>query len=567
MSLELPARLALANEPSAPFAIDPGGSHVVFEAVEGGTQQLYVRELTDPAVRALAGTEGARQPFFSTDGAWIGFFANRKLSKVPVAGGPVLQVADIGNNPRGMVWAPDDTIVFAAPQTAGLSRVSGSGGKPTPLTTLDEARGESSHRWPDLLPGGKWVLFTVGLEEAAYDEARIDAVSLETGERRGVIANATFGRYSPDGRLLFIRGGHLHAVRFDVDRLVVQGTPEVVLDPVRYDPRNGGGHVAVSASGALLYGLGEPTISEFYLSWVDREGRLTRVSDTQRPFRSIKASPDGRRIAAVIGTSAESDLWLVDANGTLSRLSFGLSPHRPTWTSSGGGITVGAQKDGTWRLLTLAADGKGEPTVLLERPHRLYPNAWSRDGRYLIFQESRPETGWDLRVLEVDASGRPVGAPREFASTPFHETSAAISPDGRWVSYESDEIDGLIQIYVRSFPDAAHKTRVSPSGGRLPAWDSRGNLYYLETPDYTMWAVHTTEKDGQLVVDTPQAVWRGADAPALLRRIVNPLLGGTSYDVDSGGARFLVFETPAMSSVPQLSHPMIVLDWAQPRRN
>ena len=567
LSLELPARLALANEPTAPFAIDPAGSHIVFEAIEGGTQQLYVRELADPAVRAVPGTEGARQPFFSTDGAWIGFFANRKLSKVPVAGGPVLLVADIGNNPRGMVWAPDGTIVFAAPQTAGLSRVSGSGGKPTPLTTLDKARGEASHRWPDLLPGGKWVLFTVGFEEAAYDEARIDAVSLETGERRGVMANATFGRYSPDGRLLFVRGGHLHAVRFDVDRLAPQGTPEVVLDPVRYDPRNGGGHVAVSASGALVYGPGEPTISEFYLAWVDREGRLTRAIDTPRPFRNIKASPDGRRIAAVIGTSAESDLWLVDANGTLSRLSFGLSPHRSIWTPNGGGITVGDQQDNTWRLLTLAADGKGEPTVLFESPHRLYPNAWSRDGRYLMFQESRPETGWDLRVLEVDASGRPVGAPREFASTPFHETSAAFSPDGRWVSYESDEIDGLIQIYVRSFPDAGHKTRVSPGGGRLPAWDSRGTLHYLETPNYTMWAVQTTESNGQLVVETPQPVWRGEIALTLLRRIVNPLLGGTSYDVDSGGARFLVLETPAISSTPELSHPLIVLDWAQPRRD
>jgi serine/threonine-protein kinase len=567
LSLELPARLALANEPAAPFAIAPAGSHIVFEAVEGGIQQLYVRELTDPAMRLLPGTEGARQPFFSTDGAWIGFFANRKLSKVPLAGGPVLQVADIGNNPRGMVWAPDGTIVFAAPQTAGLSRVSGNGGKPTPLTTLDKARGEASHRWPDLLPGGKWVLFTVGLEEAAYDEARIDVVSLETGERREVMPNATFGRYSPDGRLLFVRGGHLHAVGFDVDRLVVQGTPEVVLDPVRYDPRNGGGYVAVSASGSLLYGPGEPTASEFYLSWVDREGRLSRVSDPPRPFRSIKTNPDGRRIAAVIGTSAESDLWVVDANGTLSRLSFGLSPHRPTWTSSGSGITVAAQKDGTWRLLTWAADGKGEPTVLLESPHRVYPNAWSRDGRHLIFQESRPETGWDLKVLEVDAAGRPVGAPRDFASTPFHETGAAISPDGRWVAYESDEIDGLIQIYVRSFPDAAHKTRMSPSGGRLPAWDSRGNLHYLETPDYTMWAVHTAEKNAQLIVDTPQAVWQGPGAAALLRRIANPLLGGTSYDVDPSGTRFLVLETPATSAVPELSQPMIVLDWAHPRRD
>ena len=563
LSLELPARLVLADEFSAPFAIDPTGSNIVFEAIEGGTQRLYVRNLTDPAVRALAGTEGARQPFFSGDGAWIAFFASRKLSKVPVGGGPVLLVADTGSNPRGGVWAPDGTIVFAGPETAGLSRVSGSGGKPTPLTTLDKARGEHSHRWPDLLPGGKWVLFTIGLEDAPYEEARIEAVSLETGERRRVIENASFARYSPDGRLLFVRGGHVHAVGFDRDRLTVQGTPEVVLDPVRFNRRNGGAHLAVSASGVLVYGSGEPTSSEYYLSWVSREGVLTRASDTPRPFRNVRVSPDGRRIATVIGTSTESDLWLVDANGTLTRLSFALSPHRPTWTFSGSGITVGAPKDNIWRLLTLAADGKGEPTVLFESPHRVYPNAWSHDGRYLIFQESRPESGWDLMVLEVDASGRPVGAPRTFASTPFHETSAALSLDGRWVSYESDELDGLVQVYVRSFPDGANKLRVSPVGARLPAWDSHGNLHYWQTPDYTMWVVRPTAKNGQLVVDTPQAIWRGADAPALLRRILTPLWG-TGYDVDPGGMRFLVLETPALSSVPPLSHPMIVLDWAQP---
>jgi serine/threonine-protein kinase len=565
LSLELPARLTLADEFSAPFAIDAGGSHIVFEAHEGSTQQLYVRDLANPTVRALAGTEGARQPFFSEDGAWIAFFANRKLSKVPVGGGPVLLVADTGSNPRGGVWTPDGTIVFAGPETAGLSRVSGSGGKPTPLTTLDKTRGEHSHRWPDVLPGGKWVLFTIGLEDAPYEEARIEAVSLETGERRRLIENASFARYSPDGRLLFVRGGHVHAVGFDRDRLTVQGTPEVVLDPVRFNRRNGGAHLAVSASGTLLYGSGEPTKAEYYLSWVNRDGRLTRASDTPRPFRNVRVSRDGRRIATVIGTSTESDLWLVDANGTLTQLSFALSPHRPTWTANGSGITVGAPKDNAWRLLTLAADGTGEPAVLLESRHRVYPNAWSHDGRYLIFQESKPESGWDLMVLEVDASGRSVGAPRAFASTPFHETSAALSFDGRWVSYESDELDGLVQVYVRSFPEGANKIRVSPAGARLPAWDSRGNLHYWQTPEYTMWAVHPMEKNGQVVAGTPEAVWRGADAPTLLRRIVTPLWG-TGYDVDPQGTKFLVLETPAASSDPPLSDPVIVLDWAQPRR-
>ena len=210
-------------------------------------------------------------------------------------------------------------------------------------------------------------------------------MSIESGERRLVVSGAGFARYLPSGRLLFVRGGHLHAVAFDPERIVVRGTPEVILDAVRYDWRNGGAHLAVSASGALLYAPGEPSSSEYYLTWVDQDGRLTRASDTPRPFRDVKASPDGRRIAGVIGTSTESDLWLMDANGTLSRLSFGLSPHRPTWTPTGGGVTIGAEKGGTWRLVTIAADEKQSPTVLFESSHRLYPNAWSPDGRYLMF--------------------------------------------------------------------------------------------------------------------------------------------------------------------------------------
>ena len=141
-------------------------------------------------------------------------------------------------------------------------------------------------------------------------------------------------------------------------------------------------------------------------------------------------------------------------------------------------------------------------------------------GGYLIFQESRPDTGWDLRVLEVDASGRPLGAPRVFANTPFHESSAAISRDGRWVAYESDELDGVVQVYVRSFPDGAHKVRASPTGGRWPAWDSNGNLHYWQTTDDTLRAVHTTEKGGLLLVGTAQAVWRNAVDPAVLKRVV-----------------------------------------------
>lgn len=242
----------------------------------------------------------------------------------------------------------------------------------------------------------------------------------------------------------------------------------------------------------------------------------------------------------------------------MSRLSFGLSPHWPTWTSSGDAVSIGAESNGTWRVLTVAAHGKGEPTTLIESAHRVYPNAWSHDGRYLLFQERRPESGWDLQVLDVAASGRPVGAPRAFANTPFDETSAAMSFDGRWIAYESNEVDGVVQVYVRSFPDGAHKVRASPHGGRSPAWDAHGNLYYWQTEDDTMWAVPTSEKGGRLLIGAPYAVWRGTIASAVLHRIVNPV-AGARYDLERTGTRFLVLERAPAGAGPELSHPVVVL--------
>jgi serine/threonine protein kinase/Tol biopolymer transport system component len=561
VSVELPSRITIASEFSAPFALAPTGSAVVFEAVENGTQRLYVRDINNPIPRALGGTDGARQPFFSPDGEWVGFFANRKLSKVPIGGGAVLQLADIGGNPRGAAWIPDGTIVVAPTQTSGLERVPDAGGKLIPLTSLVKATGEYSHRWPDVLPGGKWVLFTVGLEDASFDEARIEAVSIATGERRVVVAGAGYARYVPGGRLLFIRAGRLHAVGFDPDRIAILGAPEVVLDPVRYDWRNGGGHLAVSASGMLMYSPGTPSSLEYYLAWADRDGHLSRATETARAFRDIKASPDGRRMAAVIGTSTDSDLWAIDANGTLSQLTFGLSPHRPTWTANGAAITVGAQRNGKWQLLTVAPEGRQEPTVLFEGAYRLYPNSWSPDGRYLIFQESRPETGWDLRILDVDGSGQAMGEPRAFAETPFHEGVASISLDGRWVAYESDELDGVVQIYVRSFPDGAHKVQASPEGGRWPAWDTHGNLFYWQTGDNKLRMVSTQAEGNRLQVSTHQSAWRSEVEPGMLRRMAITV-AFARYDVDPSGSRFLVLEHPVLPSEPELSHPIAVVGWA-----
>jgi serine/threonine-protein kinase len=559
LSLELPAGVTLANDYPAPFAIAPAGSPLILDASENGQRRLYVRELSEPSLRALPGTEDARQPIVSTDGAWVAFFARRKLWKIPVAGGPIVQLADIGDNPRGAAWAPDGSIIVAPTQTSGLVRIAERDEKPTPLTTLDESRGEYSHRWPDVLPGGKWATFTVGLDDATFDEGRVEAVSLETGERRLLVTGAGFARYdASSGRLLFVRGGQLHAVDFDPERLIVRGTPEVVVDAVRYDQRNGGTHLTVSATGVLLYGPGTPLSSDYYLSWVDRAGQLQHAVDTPRPFRDPQASPDGKRVAVVVGSSAESDLWLLDANGTLSRLSFGISPHRPTWTPDGSGITVGAEKDGAWRLLTLPADGNAAPKVLYEASYRMYPSAWAPDGRSLIVQQRRPQTGWDLYLLQLDVAGNAIGPPQPFAATPFHEANASISREGGWVAYESDEVDGVVQIYARSFPEGGHKVRVSTGGARWPTWDAEGHLVFWQTGEDLFLSVPTHQANGQLTLDTAVPVWQKDVGAALFPRIVISV-AGARYDVDAAGTRFLVLESAADASRPTLSQPLIVL--------
>ena len=294
-----------------------------------------------------------------------------------------------------------------------------------------------------------------------------------------------------------------------------------------------------------------------------------QVDDAGRPVGNAKAfaaSPFHESTAAISAdgrwVAYESDeldgVVQISASATLSQLSFGLSPYRPTWTADGRGITVGARRDGKWRLLTIPADGSGEPTVLLESQNRLYPSAWSPDGRHLLFQEIGAKTGWDLHSLEVDATGRPVGTRKAFAASPFHESTAAISNDGRWVAYESDELDGVVQVYVRSWPDGAHKVRASSGGGRLPAWGPRGELYYWQTGEDMLRVIHTKESGGQLTIGAAASAWPGDVAAAVLRRLVIAV-PNSRFDIDPAGARFLVLEKATADSGPDLKSPIVVL--------
>ena len=438
-----------------------------------------------------------------------------------VGGGPVIEVADIGGNPRGATWAPDGTIVVAPTQTAGLMRVPDRGGAPVALTTLDKARDEYSHRWPDAVPGTRWVLFTVGTEDGTFDEGRIEAVSLETGS--GAWCSPEPGSPATCPAIASSSSAAAWCTPSDSIGRLSPCAARPKCSWMRFATT--GGTAAATwpcrPSGVLVYGPGQPISHEYYLSWVGRDGRFQRATDTPRRFRDLDRSPDGGRIAVVVGTSTESDLWAVDANGTLARLSIGLSPYRPTWTADGRGVTVGAKKDGKWRLLTIPADGSGEPVVAARERE---PAA---SGRVVSRRPSSPLPGEQpLDGMGSPQSGgrrrrTPVGARKPFAASPFHESTAAISADGRWVAYESDELDGVVQIYVRSWPDGAHKVQASNGGGRLPAWGPGGELYYWQTGENMLRVMRTRETGGQLTFGTAEPVWQGDVAAAVAQRLLD----------------------------------------------
>jgi serine/threonine-protein kinase len=576
LSLELPAGLTLADDFANAFAVAPDGAHVVVLATRDGTPRLYLRDVDTLQAAPIAGTEGAWQPFLSPDGRNVAFFADRKLKRVSLAGGPVTTLAEIGGNPRGGDWASDGTIVLSPSLRSGLARLPARGGSLQPLTTLDVARGEGSHRWPQVLPGNRWVLFTTGLE-TTFDDARIEAVPLAGGERRLLVERGSYGRYA-GGRLFFAREGRLYAVAFDPVAVAVRGTPEVVLEGVRYDPRSGSSSYAVSENGTLVYGAAAPTSREHYLAWVDEAGRLTRIGDSARQFSEPRLSPDGRRVAAVIGTAATSDVWIVDVDSaTLSRVSAGLSPHRPVWTRDGRGVTVGAEQDGRWRLLTLDANGSGSRTTLLEARNRVYPNTWSPDGRFLVFQELRPDTAWDLRALEMGPDGRPAGEPRTLVATRFDERNAAFSPDGRFLAYESNEPDNVFEVYVAPFADPAARLWGTVTGARWARWGSAGQLYYWRPTQARpgeskvaegLHRIDWRRDASRLAVARTEAVWgTGAHLPDPLERIIVALYASYDVDLSARGPRFVVLESSTGEAEVPLHRPVVVLNWFEELRS
>ncbi len=532
--------------PRITAAISPDGARLAFVARgPGGKEQLATRLLDQATATLLSGTENAADPFFSPDGQWIGFFADGKMKKISVQGGAAVTLCDVVS-PRGASWGEDGSIIVTlnGARGFGLSRVPAAGGTPQAITKPGD-KGEVTHRWPQILPGGQVVIFTGNTVVTSHDDANIEVLSLKSGQWKVVQRGGYFGRYLPSGHLVYLHQGTLFAVGLDMDRLEVRGAPVPVLNDVAGNAAMGGGQFDVARNGTLVYLSGKSPTASWPVAWMESTGKMQSLLAAPGQYYTPRFSPDGKRLALAVGSNTlggaiEVYDWQRD---TLTRLTFTQTGVAPVWTPDGKHLAFVSQFPGANSIRWIRADGAGEEQLLLESKGDLRPHSFSPDGGRLAFAESGGDTSLlDLWTLPLDVSDpeRPKpGKPELFLRTPFNEDGPAFSPDGHWIAYTSNE-SGRIEVYVRAFqggsPSGSGKWQISTGGGLYPIWSRNDRELIYETLDNRIMVSTYTAKADSFAADKPRP-WSNT-------QIREPVAGVPNLDLAPDGKRFAVFPRP-----------------------
>jgi hypothetical protein len=427
------------------------------------------------------------------------------LKKISVEGGAPIALCDAVGLGGGS-WGEDGNIIANLAgliRIGGLWRIPSSGGAPTPVTELTKE--ETAHGYPQILPGGKAVLFT----STSLLGLRIEVVSLADRHRKTLVQSGTYGRYlatsNRTGYLAYVSQGMLFAAPFDLKTLEVRGAPVPVLEGVAYSTRFGHAWFDVSRNGTLVYRSGGTGQGNNVVEWLDATGKTQPLLAKRDAYSRPRLSPDGRRLALELGAEPNSGIGIYDwQRDTMSRIAFDGGGF-PVWSPDGRYI-VFAGKAGTGMFWT-RADGAGTPQHLTTTKNLQVPNSFTPDGRRLVFVEVNPQTGNDLWTLPIenDGIGLRAGKPEVFLATQFEESQSAFSPDGRWLAYYSDD-SGSLEVYVRAFPDNGGKWQISNSGGMYPAWSRNGRELFYRTQDNQIMIVNYTAKGDSFVPDKPR-VW------------------------------------------------------------
>ncbi len=542
------------------LVLSPDGSQIVVATGNSEDSRLQIRHLDSIGASTLTGG-GTYNPFFSPDGAWVGFALTNSLQKVPATGGTPLRIVDVDRS-RGADWGEDGRIVFAPSPNSGLMMVSADGGEASPVTTLDESVGEATHRWPQLLPGGRKVLFTAHVSATGgFDAATIKVVDLDSGTQTIVYRGGYYGRYVESGHLLFVNQGTLFAVPFDLDSLEVAGSTAPVAENVADDPGSGGAQFDVSSNGILVHRRGTSGPGQYPAVWLDRDGQTSTLLAEPRTYVESRVSPDGRRVAMTELNNDNWDVWVYDlTRGTRTRLTFEDGIEGPAvWSPDSSELIYSSDADGSDDLWRKAADGSGEAVQLTKEDVQIFVSDWSADGRYVLALRggaADAAAGWaggaDIGYLDLKAEEIKLVP---FLATRFQESEAAFSPNGRWVAYQSNE-SGRTEVYVRPFPAAGGRWQVSDEGGAYARWAANGRELYYRTDEGIM--VVSITDDGSFTASRPRLLTAGN----FLGGSTGVAVAGSTfadYDVAPDG-RFVMFPSSG-DEAPNIQLARVVVNW------
>jgi Tol biopolymer transport system component len=520
--------------------------------VESGNSasRLQVRSLADGSLKSYAGTDFATNPFWSPDGRSLGFFADGKLKRIDLVSGltQTIAPAPIGG---GGTWNRDGIVIFAPTILGGLFKVPAEGGQPVAVTTRSNK--DSGHRSPQFLPDGRRFIYFAG-GDADVRGLYLASLDGSPPAKRVVEADGVATLMGSD-RVLFARQGVLFAQHLDADRGELTGAPVAIANNVAFDPTTYVAAVTATPGGALAYRSGAAT-GQRQLAWFDRAGRKTdRLGDADPSgLFNPDISPDGRFVAVNRAVDNE-DVWLIDTTrGTRRRFTFDPGNDQvPVWSADGQHIVFSSNRGGdSYDLYEKPAERPGAEQLLFTSKENKFPMGVSRDGRYLLYRNTAPNTDWDLWALPLLGEKKPF----PVVKSAFQEMIGEFSPDGGWVAYQTNE-SGQHEVYVQSFPDPTTRTQISTAGGAQPRWRRDGKELFFVALDGRLMAAPLTLNANHLLE-------AGAPVPLFMTHMPGgavPSPQKQQYAVSPDGQRFLlniVLDDAGSSAVS------LILNWRPP---